>query len=85
MAFDEATSSVDQLTENALIRDVVKENKVSTILSITHKLPWQGILISCDVNGSVVALGLMKRWLQSQISSLISSSITFNSNKEKLG
>ena len=59
LAFDEATSSVDQLTENALIRDVVKENKVSTILSITHKVALAEDFdkVVMLLNGSVSGVG----------------------------
>ena len=59
LAFDEATSSVDQLTENALIRDVVKENKVSTILSITHKVALARNFdkVVMLLNGSVSGVG----------------------------
>ena len=38
LALDEATSSVDRSTENTLMRDLVRENFVSTVFSITHQV-----------------------------------------------
>ena len=44
LALDEATSSVDHWTENALMRELVSENFVSTVFQLLTKLHWQRIL-----------------------------------------
>ena len=69
LAFDEATSSVDQLTENALIRDVVKENNFNyTVNNSQSCLTRNFDKVVMLLNGSVSGVGTLVA--SGQISSL---------------
>ncbi len=46
LVFDEATSSLDAQTENEIMREILKLNKITTILVISHKLE---IIKMCNV------------------------------------
>ena len=46
LVFDEATSSLDSQTENELMKEILRLNKISTILIISHKFE---IIKKCDV------------------------------------
>jgi ABC-type multidrug transport system fused ATPase/permease subunit len=46
LVFDEATSSLDTETENELMKEILKLNKITTILIISHKLE---IIKTCSV------------------------------------
>jgi len=46
LVFDEATSSLDSETENELMKEILKLNKITTVLIISHKLE---IIKKCNV------------------------------------
>ena len=46
LLFDEATSSLDVQTENEIMKEILKLNKITTILVISHKLE---IIRMCNV------------------------------------
>ena len=46
LVFDEATSSLDSETENELMKEILKLNKITTVLIISHNLE---IIKKCNV------------------------------------
>ena len=46
IVFDEATSSLDPKTENELMREILKLNKITTVIIISHK---SEIIKKCNI------------------------------------
>ena len=66
--FDEATSSIDPITENKIIKTIINENKLSTCIFISHKL-WLGPM--CDkiivmAEGCILEMGSHSELMQKE-------------------